>query len=114
MELKEICKSKGILKPVFVLDNARIHHYTGLAETVINEELQLFYLPPYSPFLNPIENVFSAWKKMVVASSSQNENELLLSINTSFTRITPEMCENLYRKMKRYIPRSRRREQIYE
>ncbi|TBT97116.1 hypothetical protein CWI36_3124p0010 [Hamiltosporidium magnivora] len=45
------------------MDNARIHNYRGWN---YDEEIALYrikYLPPYSPFLNRIENVPSDWKK---------------------------------------------------
>ena len=65
-ELKTICVEKGILNPVFILDNARIHHYSRVAELKNELGIELLYLPPYSPFLNPIENCFSKWKNTVL------------------------------------------------
>ncbi|ORD96292.1 hypothetical protein HERIO_1775 [Hepatospora eriocheir] len=61
-ELKAACTEKGIESPVFIMDNARIHHYKGLMENNELSQYTLKYLPPYSPFLNAIENVFSVWK----------------------------------------------------
>ena len=53
------CVSMGIDSPIFIMDNARIHHYRGLdADPEVNQMVKNF-LPAYSPFLNPIENVFS-------------------------------------------------------
>ena len=48
LKLRTICTNKRIENPTFIMDNARIHHYTGLKDMV----------EAYSPFLNPIENVF--------------------------------------------------------
>ena len=50
-------------KIILVLDNARAHHAKVVQEFVkIHEnQLELMYLPPYSPRLNPIERV---WKKL--------------------------------------------------
>ncbi|TBU20097.1 hypothetical protein CWI38_0133p0020 [Hamiltosporidium tvaerminnensis] len=36
--------------------NARIHHYRGLNDDEEIASYRIKYLPPYSPFLNPIEN----------------------------------------------------------
>ncbi|ORD97256.1 hypothetical protein HERIO_871 [Hepatospora eriocheir] len=61
-EFKAVCTEKGIDSPVFIMDNTRIHHYRGLMEDNELSQYTLKYLPSYSPFLNPIENVFSVWK----------------------------------------------------
>ncbi|TBT99772.1 DDE-like endonuclease, partial [Hamiltosporidium magnivora] len=61
-EINESCQRQGILTPIFVMDNARIHHYRGLNDDEEIASYRIKYLPPYSPFLNPIENVFSVWK----------------------------------------------------
>ncbi len=53
------CVQKNITNPVFIMDNARIHHYSGVVELISELNLNVMYLPPYSPFLNPIENAFS-------------------------------------------------------
>ena len=44
----------------FVLDNATIHHAKKLKNLLSN--LKIFYLAPYSPFNNPIEEVFAITK----------------------------------------------------
>ena len=47
------------INPILILDNATIYHYWGLQETIRELNLNIVYLPPYSPLFNPIENVFS-------------------------------------------------------
>lgn len=46
-----------------VMDNARIHHARQAREYLEDNRINHIYLPPYSPDLNPIENVFSVLKK---------------------------------------------------
>ena len=48
----------GDFPVVFVMDNDPIH--SSIPETY--PTMQFKYLPPYSPFLNPIENTFSVLK----------------------------------------------------
>ena len=41
------------------------HCFTGLLKCMSGSQFPRFsvqYLPPYSPFLNPIEEIFSAWR----------------------------------------------------
>jgi transposase len=55
---KDGCKKKILL----VLDNAKYHHAKILQPWLkeVSKVLELFFLPPYSPDLNPIEML---WKK---------------------------------------------------
>ena len=114
LELVKTCNEGGIDSPCFILDNARIHHYNGLHDIVQQLELTLFYLPPYSPFLNPIENCFSKWKNFVVRSQSRNEAELLNYIGEGFRTITSTDCGGYYKKMLGYIVRCLNNEIILE
>ena len=68
---------------VIVLDNAKIHKATdvGIACEILNVEL--VFLPTYSPDLNPIEDL---WKiiKRVVYSSHYTEHVLINIILDEF------------------------------
>lgn len=44
---------------VVVLDNLPAHKVAGVREAIAERRAQIFYLPPYSPDLNPIEMAFS-------------------------------------------------------
>jgi transposase len=60
---KLILKAKrGTKKILLVLDNARYHHAKILKDWLneVSNVLELFFRPPYSPDLNPIEIL---WKK---------------------------------------------------
>ena len=46
-----------------VMDNARIHHARQARQYLEENHIRHVYLPPFSPDLNPIENVFSVLKK---------------------------------------------------
>lgn len=50
---------------ILVLDNAAIHHYEPFIALTEFLEVDIIYLPPYSPFLNPVENIFGALKAAV-------------------------------------------------
>ena len=113
-ELKSACLNSGILNPVFIMDNCRIHHYKGLQNIIETENIAIKYLPPYSPFLNPIENVFSVWKNLVIRRQSKNEKDLKIAISECFQEISTSHCDGFYRKMLGYVTRSSRGEIILE
>ena len=46
-----------------MLDNATIHHSEKIIDLVKDSGARIVYLPPYSPDLNPIELMFSLYKK---------------------------------------------------
>jgi transposase len=50
---------------VLVMDNARIHHGDEILELADRFGVQIEYLPPYSPDLNPIEEAFSQVKAFI-------------------------------------------------
>ena len=68
----------GLTDVLLVMDNASIH------KTVINKSLitsaghRYMFLPPYTPQLNPIEEVFSKWKTLIKSRNSQNIEDLMM------------------------------------
>lgn len=47
---------------IVIMDNAKIHMYKELEEAIETKGALLFYLPPYSPQINPIETAFALLK----------------------------------------------------
>jgi transposase len=47
---------------VVILDNLQTHKVKGVAEAVRGDQASILYLPPYSPDLNPIEEMWSKVK----------------------------------------------------
>lgn len=50
---------------IVIIDNARIHMYRQLEEAIQSRGAILCHLPPYSPWLNPIETGFASLKKWI-------------------------------------------------
>ena len=84
IELKAHCITAGIDNLVFIMDNARNQHYRDLFGATQENEINILHLPPYSPFLNPIENVFSICKDEVNRSNSMTESMLWQAITSTF------------------------------
>ena len=73
--LEFLCELSEIVADVpcyFVMNNCRIHKEIELDR----EEHEIRYLPPYSPFLNPIEAAFSCLKAKVKAELSSSFTDL--------------------------------------
>jgi transposase len=72
------------------------------------------FLPPYSPFLNPIENMFSKWKESVRRSRPTNETELMQLIESGATMITESDCESYFRHMLGFLGRCINGEEVID
>ena len=64
LEFLEECVSlfDDIEAPILVMDNVKFHHIKEVGLFAERNSIRLQYLPPYSPDLNPIENVFLVLK----------------------------------------------------
>ena len=78
---------------VIVMDNASIHHTTEIVEALEGLGLLIYFLPPYSPDLNPIEEAFSKVKYILQASELSTPHEDLESLLLmAFSKITATDC----------------------
>lgn len=74
-EISELLQDE---KPiVIVLDNAKIHQATDVEIACEILNIELVFLPKYSPDLNPIEDLWKIIKKVVYTSHYTNEEELI-------------------------------------
>jgi hypothetical protein len=62
---------------LLVLDNARFHREEDLAATFGVPTRRHRFLPPYSPFLNPIEEAFNCFKSAVKHELRMRRDEVL-------------------------------------
>lgn len=78
----------------FVMDNASIHKSPVVKELFKNSNHQMCLLPPYSPFLNPIEECFSKLKTLVKRKPNLRGSEKLIEhIRQSTYEISQENCK---------------------
>ena len=94
------------------MDNARIHHARATTAFLQEKNINHIFLPPYSPELNPIENVFGVLKaryrrRGVVHSEGQMKRRI--------KNIIDEMNEDLdvqtfYDHMRRFVERAMNRQ----
>ena len=84
---------------IVFMDNASVHMVEGVEEAIEARGAILFYLPAYSPDLNPIEQLFAKLKSMLrkIAAYSLKQEEytvgsLCAAIASSLTEITRSEC----------------------
>ena len=103
--------SNQIESAYVVMDNVNFHKTERVRELFSSKSHQVF-LPPYSPMLNPIENLFSQWKNSIKRTECHNENELYAAISDSSAYISEQDCANYFRNMEKYIEPCILRQQI--
>ncbi|KAG0436953.1 hypothetical protein DMUE_3953 [Dictyocoela muelleri] len=57
--LIEILRCKNMNNVIFVMDNVHLHKSITIRNYILSNNYHILYLSPYSPFLNPIENLFA-------------------------------------------------------
>jgi transposase len=79
---------------VVILDNLAAHKVDGVIDAIRGANSKVRYLPPYSPDLNPIEQLFSKVKAMLRSAGSRTMETLWSSIGKILNRIEPRECAN--------------------
>jgi len=81
---------------VVVLDNLPAHRVTGIREAITARRAQLFYLPPYSPDMNPIEMAFAKLKALLRHEPPRTIGGLVERIGNLLDRFHPDECANFF------------------
>jgi transposase len=76
-----------------VMDNAPIHKSESITALIKSRGYKPLFLPPYSPFLNPLEEFWSKLKAGVRRSELSKEDSLSPRILESAKQITPDNCK---------------------
>lgn len=79
---------------VVVMDNLSAHHVQGVRAAIEAVGANLWYLPPYSPDLNPIEQLWSKVKAWLRRAKATTFDSLSNAIADALRDITPDECSN--------------------
>jgi transposase len=82
---------------IVVMDNLSSHKVSGVKELIESVGAKVFYLPPYSPDFNPIENVFSKLKTMLRKLKSRTMEDLWKNLGKLCDIFSPEECKNYFK-----------------
>jgi transposase len=72
---------------VILLDNVKFHHCTAVKDFATLKGWTLLFTPPYSPWFNPIEGVFSIMKRLFYKGNS---------IQECFNGVTQHHCKSFF------------------
>jgi transposase len=83
-----------VLKPgdLVIMDNLPAHKVSGIREAIEARGAHLLYLPPYSPDLNPIEQVFAKFKAVLRKAAARTVTKLWDEIANALHSFTAQEC----------------------
>lgn len=89
------------LKPgdIVVMDNLGSHKGVAVRTALRAAGARLFFLPPYSPDLNPIEQVFSKLKRLLAKAQERTVEATWRRIGHLLDHFTPQECANYLRNV---------------
>lgn len=79
---------------VVVLDNLPAHKVAGIREALTAVGASILYLPPYSPDLNPIEQLFAKLKTLLRKAAARTRDALWDTIGRLLPAFSPTECRN--------------------
>jgi len=75
---------------IVVLDNLKVHYSDRAREAIEARGAELWYLPPYSPDYNPIEEAFSKVKTFLRSAAPRTLDDHSTAIWAALDTITPQ------------------------
>lgn len=82
---------------IVVMDNLASHKVEGVRERIEAAGAQLWYLPPYSPDLNPIELWFAKLKALLRTARRRTVEALWDTVGACLALFTATECRNYFR-----------------
>jgi transposase len=81
---------------IVVMDNLSSHKGPEIETMVREVGAELWFLPPYSPDLNPIEKMWSKVKEILRARKARCTEELYEAIRQALSRVTTDDAEGWF------------------
>jgi transposase len=85
------------LGDIVIMDNLGSHKGKAVRRAIRNAGAKLFFLPPYSPDLNPIEQMFSKLKTLLRKADERTVDGAWRRIGNLLTAFAPGECANYLR-----------------
>jgi len=81
---------------IVVMDNLSVHKNQGVHDLIEATGAQVWYLPPYSPHLNPIEECWSKVKTILRTIAARTREALDEGITKALNAITPSDAQGWF------------------
>lgn len=81
---------------IVVLDNLAAHKVGAVARAIRRAGAGVWYLPPYSPDLNPIEKIWAKVKALLRTAAARTTAALWEAIGQALRAVTAQDCRNSF------------------
>ena len=82
---------------IVIMDNLGSHKGKAVRSLIRSAGAKLFFLPKYSPDLNPIEQVFAKLKHLLRKAAKRTREAICAAIGKILGTFTPRECANYFR-----------------
>ena len=79
---------------IVIMDNLGSHKSEAVRQAIRKTGARLFFLPPYSPDLNPIEQVFAKLKTLLRKAAKRTIEAVWQTLGNLLREFTPAECYN--------------------
>ncbi len=81
---------------IVILDNLGSHRGKAVRHAIRSAGAKLFFLPKYSPDLNPIEQLFAKLKHLLRKAAQRTADAVCDAIGHILETVTPQECRNYF------------------
>jgi transposase len=81
---------------IVIMDNLGSHKGKAVRQLIRSADAKLFFLPKYSPDLNPIEQVFAKLKHLLRKAAARTIEAVCAAIGETLQAFTPDECANYF------------------
>ncbi len=81
---------------ILIMDNVSFHKMSSAIELIKKAGVRVVFLPPYSPELNPIENMWSKLKAYIKKQRVKTFEQFEMCLKDGFNKITEHDCESWF------------------
>ena len=82
---------------VVVMDNLGSHKGKAVRALIRSAGAKRFFLPKYSPDLNPIEQVFAKLKHLLRKAQARTDDDVCAAIGQALAAFTPQGCASYFK-----------------
>jgi putative transposase len=82
---------------IVMMDNLGSHKGKAVRQAIRSAGAKLFFLPKYSPDLNPIEQVFAKLKHLLRKEAARTVEAVCAAIGQLLDAFTPQECANYFK-----------------
>jgi transposase len=97
---------------IVALDNLQQHHSDHVREAIEARGASIWFLPTYSPDLNPIEEAFSKVKTLLRSAAARTHESLVAAIWAALAAVTPADAQGYFAHAGYGRPKRRQRPRI--